>query len=268
MTEDEIMLTSILGCSRSDLIVNNLKLSNEQEKVYSQMKSRRLAREPLQYILGTWDFMGIELEVTPNVLIPRPETELLVEEVLNILNNAEARDRKVLDLGTGSGNIAIALAKFYAHLTVTAVDVSAGALKVAKANARKVGVNEKISFIESDMTEFLKRQSASEERFDMIVSNPPYVETSKISALEEELHFEPKSALDGGEDGLLFYKNILTNAGNVLTRDGIILFEIADHLLEPLCAFLNAMPQWKFKDCIKDYSQLNRILIIEKKKAN
>ena len=227
MSENEIILTHILQCRPIDLVINKPVLNTDQQIKYEEYKNRREAGEPLQYILGTCNFMGLELAVNPSVLIPRPETEQLVDAALKFFKGGD-----VLDLGTGSGNIAIALAKFVPLSKIVSVDISAQALEVAKTNARNHGVENKIKFIQADISLTSLFLEAGEcfynNAFDLIISNPPYIPTFQISNLPRDVQKEPVLALDGGVDGLSLYRNIIKNTPSLLRVGGCLMMEFGD----------------------------------------
>lgn len=176
---------------------------------------KRKQHMPLQYILGSQEFMGLNFKVTPDVLIPRQDTEGLVEEVIKMLKPK----MKVLDMCTGSGCIAVSLAKLGKNVQVTAVDVSAKALEIAKENA--VANEVTVNFIESDMFQRIT------QKYDIIVSNPPYIRSQEVTTLMPEVRdYEPHLALDGKEDGLYFYRKLAKEAGDFLTPGGILCLEI------------------------------------------
>lgn len=215
--EAEWMLCEALKLDRVGLYLNFDKpLTDAELAAYRGMVARRGKREPLQYILGTQEFMGIDFLVSPAVLIPRHDTEVLVTEALQRSANATS----ILDIGTGSGCVAIALAKSLPAVEVCSVDVSSDALAVARANAEKNGVA--VNFFHGSLFEpFAGR------RFDMIVSNPPYIPADEIPTLQHEVRgFEPVSALDGGTDGLDFYRSITNSAPGYVTPGGWLIFEV------------------------------------------
>lgn len=195
---------------------------------YEAMLERREMREPLQYILGEAPFMGLTLSVEPGVLIPRFDTETLAEEAIRV---AKRRCARVLDIGTGSGALAIAIAHACPDADVTAVDVSEKALSVAKKNARTNGVNVKL--MKSDCFGAL-----AGEKFDLIVSNPPYIDEQEMRTLMAEVRFEPELALYGGRDGLDFYRRIVREAPGHLRRGGTLLLETGWRQKEAVCALL------------------------------
>ena len=230
----EILLSDVLGVNRSGLYVYEREITEGQQRPYRFYVERRSKGVPLQYILGKTEFMGLEFEVNSSVLIPRPETELLVEEAVRILRDGvvgayshtplpiKPRNKPlILDLGTGCGNIAIALTKSLADCKIIGSDISGNALLTARRNARLNEVSQSIEFVISDLF-----NGFSSEKFDIIVSNPPYVASPELESLQEELQFEPRIALDGGLDGLDFYRRIIKKAGSFLNKNGILMFEL------------------------------------------
>lgn len=215
--EAEWLLCAATGLDRVGLYLNFEKpLSDEELARYRAMVTRRGRREPLQHILGSQEFCGLEFEVTPDVLIPRPDTETLVHEALMRKPGATA----VLDIGTGSGCIAVSLAKQLPLAAITAVDISGAALTVARRNAERNGVA--IEFLQGSLCEPVEGRS-----FELIVSNPPYIPSRDIELLEPEVRdFDPRGALDGGADGLDFYTALIPTALPCLRPEGWLLVEI------------------------------------------
>lgn len=211
------IIMSALQLSQSDLIIRaNQTVSNKDIETAHSLLSRRKNGEPLQYILGSTEFMSLDFTVTPDTLIPRADTETLAETVCNIIGNNSV---SLLDIGTGSGCIGISIAH-YKNASVTLLDKSEKALKIAKKNAKKHNINAK--FLNMDILE-----NYPKEKFDIIVSNPPYIETDVIDTLQTEVKdHEPLSALDGGNDGLIFYRRIVKIAPNMLNNNGVLAFEI------------------------------------------
>lgn len=208
---------------------------------------------PLQYITNEQSFMGISFYVDENVLIPRPDTEILVEEIIEIAK--KENKTKILDMCTGSGAIAVSLAKYIKEANVTAVDISKGALEVAKQNAKSANVN--VEFIESDLFKSVR------EAFDIIVSNPPYIRTDVILNLDEEVKKEPMLALDGGITGLDFYKRIIKEAKDYLNEDGYLAVEIGYDQKEDV---MEIFKQEGYKDIYskKDFGNNDRIVVGKK----
>jgi release factor glutamine methyltransferase len=215
--EAEWMLCDALSLDRVGLYLNFDKpLSDAELTAYRGMVARRGKREPLQYILGTQEFMGLEFRVTPAVLIPRHDTEVLVTEAVARGGAAAS----ILDIGTGSGCVAVALAKALPQCEVNSVDVSGEALEVARSNAEANGAT--VQFFQGSLFEpFAGR------RFDMVVSNPPYIPNHEMATLQPEVRgFEPAGALDGGADGLDFYRSIVGAAPEHLNAAGWLIFEV------------------------------------------
>ena len=239
MTENELILTHILNCSRSDLYLCKPQLTARQQKQLENCKRRRRKGEPLQYILGVCDFMGFELKVDHRVLIPRPETEVLVDEAIQRIKNLSSP--KILDLGTGSGNIAITLAKLVPGALITTADISKDALDLAKENAKRHSVEGRIKFIQADMLVSLRapasccRKTAAGGNdtriFDLIISNPPYIPTAQMKALPADVQQEPRAALEAGKDGLKFYREIIKHTPPLLRSGGYLMMEFGDACL-------------------------------------
>jgi len=188
---------------------------------------RRAERVPLQYIIGHQEFMSIDFIVNPNVLIPRHDTETLVEAIINYAMQLKVNSIDILDIGTGSGCIAISLAKFIQSSSIIALDISEEALETAKLNAINAGVEGKVTFLKVDIFEMLNRYQKEVTKFDIIVSNPPYISALDMITLQREVKdFEPISALFGGEDGLDFYREIINNGDKFLKASGLLAFEV------------------------------------------
>jgi len=215
--EKEILLCHAFSITRAELITHPEKYPENNPK-YLSMVERRLKHEPIAYIVGDQPFMGMDIMVDENVLIPRPETE---ELVLQILNNPKIQISKIVDVGTGSGCIAIALAKHFKDAKVYGVDSSDMALDVAKANAINQHLENRITFIMGHLLDPIN------EKVDLVVSNPPYIPSSEVDKLEPDVKdFEPRGALDGGAEGLDFIKEIIESAPNHLSPNGILYMEI------------------------------------------
>ena len=247
------MLAHVLGEDALMMRLNNHRMLSETHAAqYELLIARREKREPMQYILGETGFMGLMFHVEPGVLCPRPDTEILCEEALRRI----ALGMRVLDIGTGSGAIAVSIAKLAPDSEVTAVDVSDTALRVAGGNAKRNGV--KVRFLKSNCFEALDG-----EVFDVIVSNPPYISSEEMKALMPEVCMEPELALYGGEDRLDFYRRISREAGAYLKDGGALLFEIGwrqkddvsallrDHIGEPF-ALKDYGDNWRVVGAVKE----------------
>ncbi len=216
----DLLLQHVLELTDVQLITQaDKQLSEQQVRAVMALISRRQQHEPIAYIIGHKSFMGLEFEVNRNVLIPRPDTEILVECILEQIG-----DRKLLgaDIGTGSGAIAIALLKHAPHLKMWASDISAAALTCAEKNARSSAVIARIKLLQSDLF-----SNFGEVQFDFIVSNPPYIDKQQLTTLDKNvLNYEPHSALAGGDDGLDYYRRISATAHRHLKKGGQLYFEI------------------------------------------
>ena len=217
-----ILLSATLSVNKEYLIIHEDEeiLLEKEEEFFLKIK-RLVKGEPIQYIINRAEFMGLEFYVDKNVLIPQPDTEILVENLIALVENLQKMKQneiKILDLCTGSGAIVISLCKKLQNVKLFASDISDKALEIAKRNAR---TNEtQVEFIESDLFENIN------EKFDIIVSNPPYIETSEINKLSQEVQNEPRIALDGGNDGLRFYRQIAKNVKDFLNKSGYLAVEI------------------------------------------
>jgi release factor glutamine methyltransferase len=255
--EADLLLAFVLGTTRDKLYLESDRaVTPEACKHYQDFLCRRGDREPLAYLFKTREFMGLEFYVDPNVLIPRPETELLAEKALAILKNSRtAGTLHVLDLCTGSGALAIAIACYTPDVKVWAVDISQAALGVAKKNARRNKAE--IAFRLGDLFE-----PAAGEKFDLIVSNPPYVSEAEYDSCSPEVKREPPTALLGGKDGLDFYRRIAREVGNFLVPQGTLLLEIGCRQGSVVAALLAASG---FKtDILPDYAGLDRIVVAQR----
>ena len=248
--EAQQIVMSAAGINNTEFVLNQRTvLSEKTVKAAREMTQRRINGEPLQYIVGTAGFMGLEFKVNKNVLIPRADTETLVEEVLNLMGGKNA---DVLDIGTGSGCIGISIAHFNRNAEVTFLDVSEDALNMVQENAVLNGV--KGEFMRMDiLTEYPAK------KFDLIVSNPPYIRPEVIASLQTEVKdYEPYSALCGGSDGLDFYRRITSIAPKILKQNGILAFEIG---YDQGAEVLNMMTDFKDVRLIKDLCGNDRVVI-------
>lgn len=248
--EAEWLLSASLGMDRVGLYVNfDQPLNQDELAAFRGMVARRARREPLQYILGSQEFFGLDFEVTPAVLIPRHDTEVLVTEALRLASDAKT----ALDIGVGSGCIAVALAKALPVATVSGIDASAAALAVARRNAARHGV-------ELALSEGSLFAPVAGQRFDLIVSNPPYIPSADLATLQPEVReFEPVAALDGGPDGLGFYRLIVAEAPAHLAVGGWLLLEVGIDQAGPVTALF---AEHGFGDCFtaKDPNGIERVV--------
>ncbi len=255
-TNAEILLAHILKCKRLQLYLSfDRPLKDDEKNLYRELLQRRANHEPVQYITGIVEFYGLEFHVDKSVLIPRPETEILVETIIKNTNPDEKIN--ILDIGTGSGNIAVTLAKHLPNSKVTAIDKSKDALKIAIKNSELNNVNEQIDFIEYDI---LNNQKFFANDFNLIVSNPPYVSEEEYNNLEPELNeYEPSIALTDFSDGFIFYKSISKQAENLLTANGKLYFELGTGQSKNV---KEIMEQNNFSNIqiIKDYQNHDRVI--------
>jgi len=229
-----------------------------QWKRYKYLLQRRGKFIPLQYLLGSVNFYGFDFVVDKRVLIPRPETEILVELALVKLKQFKGKT-KILDLGTGSGNIALSLAKL-TQAEIYATDISERALSVAKKNSQRLDLEKRVHFLRGDCFKPLKDEK---NIFRMICSSPPYIPREQLSTLSEEIKFEPQIALDGGEDGLDFFRRIIKKAHLFLARDGYLVLEIGDNQSEAIRKIVKDNNFLSLEEIVSDYQGIERIAIIK-----
>ena len=223
----ELLLSHALGCQRIQLYTSFDKpLTKEELSRFRSMYERRLVHEPVQYIVGSSNFMGLQLRVDPSVLIPRPETETLVEQVMILCKEMESADEiSIIELGTGSGNIAIALAKFVKNASIVSIDCNPEAIELARENAISCKVDSKIDFRVIDMFEPVDQLLL--KRFDILVSNPPYISKDDWEVLATEVkRFEPRNALTDFKDGYEFHQRIVELAPYLLRNNGAVFVEV------------------------------------------
>jgi len=235
--EAGVLLCNLLNINRALLYAKSDEIiSPDKSAKYLKWIRRRSEGTPLQYITGHQEFMSLDFRVTPDVLIPRQDTEILVETVIEYAKQSLDKQLKILDIGTGSGCISISLAYYIKNCFVTAIDISQNALKVAQSNAAAIKVSDKLSFIEMDILSHkedgnidILQESPSTKvfgDFHIIVSNPPYIPSGEIPFLQREVRdHEPKGALDGGMDGLNFYREIILRSKSLLAQGGLLAFE-------------------------------------------
>jgi release factor glutamine methyltransferase len=259
--QTELLLAHLLGLPRMQLYLNFERiLSAAETDALRLLVQRRGQREPLQHIVGSTSFCGFELKVSRHVLIPRPETELLAEAGWTFLNQRSANQTQplnCLDFGTGSGCLAIAIAVKSPSTSVIAVDLSSDALAVARENASRHAVVERISFMQGDGFAGL----LPDRRFDLILSNPPYIPSGEIASLQPEVRdFDPQQALDGGPDGLNYYRRLAGEAAAFLKPGGKLMLELGDGQSERAQQLFEAQ-NWVVEAIRPDYTQRPRILI-------
>jgi release factor glutamine methyltransferase len=265
-TSSEILLSAVLNAQRLHLYINyNQPVTSENEKQFWEFVARRANHEPLQYILGETEFMSLPFSVNPSVLIPRPETELLVETVMEYCKiHSHKKLFRIADIGTGSGNIAVSIAYHIPNTTVIGIDSSEKALRIAQMNAQRNKVQHKVSFLLMDVLYMNRYQSTvilADIPFDVVVSNPPYILPAEYETLPREVQeYEPSESLKArGEDGLEFYSTINKLAYMWLKRDGVIALEVSPTVSNQV---MNILQKADFHTihCKQDYSHQDRIV--------
>lgn len=262
-TSAEVLLAHVLAEDRLFLYLNyDRPMETKELATYRACIKRRLQGEPNQYITGLQEFWSLPLHVSPDVLIPRPETEVLVEAVLEFLDKADS-NLDILDLGTGSGAIAIALARELPATRIVATDFSMAALRLAQENAESHQVDERIFLVQADMFAALPGVL---QKFKVVVTNPPYVSDAEMLELPREVReFEPHYALEGGPEGLEVIRRIIAEAPTVLSGTGALFMEIGADQAESISALVTDSQHYKNYRIVKDYSGLDRVLVAVKK---
>jgi release factor glutamine methyltransferase len=265
-TTGELLLAHALKLNRIDLYLNyDQPLIDDELQRFKALIKRRIRREPVAYILGAKEFWSLDLKVNPNVLIPRPDTECLVEKALELLSRSTASPpQRILDLGTGSGAIVTALASQQPQHEYFASDRFWPAVEIARVNARRNECSERIHFFVGDWFSSLNDAKTG---FDMIVSNPPYIPSSVIDGLQPEIsRFEPRAALDGAADGLACYRTIIGAAHSHLNTAGLLVLEIGHDQRNDVRRIAAAGDHFEEFECAKDYSGHDRVVWMRKKR--
>ncbi len=252
----ELLLAHVLKVDRVRLYLNlERPLEKEEVDAYRRLIGLRGNRIPVAYLVKQKEFYGHQFVVNEAVLIPRPETELLIYKTLTLLQGFT--NPQVLDLGTGSGVIGITIALELPQAKVLATDISHAALRIAKLNADRLGVADQLSFLSSDMFSQIPNQ-----KFDLICSNPPYIASHDLTELEPEVKLEPNLALDGGKDGLDYYRILLGQAGAYLTSGGFLLLEIGHDQADSVTS-LGVDHGFNLLEVIQDYSAFDRVVVMQ-----
>lgn len=253
----EVLMADLLDMERINLYVKyDYPLKNAEINKYRKMIKQRAQRIPVAYIIEKKEFMSLDFKIKEGVLIPRPETENLVETVINYCRDNEIKNPQIIDVGTGSGAIAVSLAYYLSEAKVVGVDLSAKALKVARSNMEKHELSERMSILKSDLlSEFIKREIKG---IDIIVSNPPYISKTEMEELPPEVKKEPKKALAAGEDGLDYYRRLIPEAEKVLKNGGKLFLEIGYQQAEAVENIFGE--NWTQVELQKDYSDNDRII--------
>jgi release factor glutamine methyltransferase len=264
----ELLLAHSLNLTREGLYVRLHRELKEGEKgALESLIQRRISGEPLQYLLGQQEFWSINFKVDSRVLIPRPETELLVEQSLWILSEKTfEQNPSVLEIGTGSGAIAIALAKEVRYIFLVATDISKDALVLARENAKSAGVQDRIQFVNGDLLGPFQ-SSKGTRCFDLILSNPPYIVGSEIGSLAKEVrNYEPVIALDGGKDGLEFHRSLVSQAPSSLREGGWLLLEVGQGQAERVAEQIQESGAFSEPEVLPDLAGIERVVKAQKNK--
>lgn len=253
-SEASVILEELFGASRSDILLNRDK--DYDDSKIKPIIDKRERKIPLQYILGAWYFMGERFEVSPDCLIPRPDTEILVYEALKLIKDGDC----VADLCTGSGCIGVSMLKKSEKIkALTLLDISSGALEMAKRNARALGVGNRCHFVLGDIT-----KSLPDGEYDMIVSNPPYIPSEDIKSLSDEVKNEPMLALDGGNDGLDIVRSLIEKAPRSIKKGGYLLIEFGYDQGAQISSIMEeklSQGAYSFYKIVKDYGGNDRALV-------
>ena len=267
--DSELLLAHLLNLKRIDLYLNPDQILNEEEWYgFKRLTMRRAKREPISYLTGHKEFWSLDFIVTGDVLVPRPETELLVEEALKIFrtNRLSTDCCLILEIGTGSGAVAVSLAKELPGVSVIATDYSFDALRIAKKNAEKCQVIKNVNFLAGDIFGPFKNDR---DLSDMVISNPPYIPDHVIQNLPPEVRdFEPVMALDGGKDGLDLYRRIIPQAARYLKKDGYLLLEIGENQEKKVTRMVRETGCFTQCSIIRDLGGNNRVVKTRKSRRS
>ena len=254
----EILISQVFKKNRIDMILNSSKkLSDKQIILFNDLIEQRSKKKPVAYLVGKKEFWKYEFEVNKDVLIPRPDTEILIEQTLKITNHKPRLE--ILDIGIGSGCILLTLLKERKSYHGTGIDISKKTLDICRVNAKKLNLFNRIRLFKSDVDNF------SFGKYDLIISNPPYIKKFDLKYLEKDIYdYEPKSALDGGLDGLLQIKKVIINSSKLIKKNGILILEIAFNQTDRVKKILKDNGYF-IRDVVKDLAKNNRCIISIKK---
>ncbi len=261
-TEAEYLLAYTLKCEKKDILKLHDKVLEEDEiKRFKEVIDRRVKREPSQHIIGEEEFWGLTFKVTPDVLIPRPETQLLVKEALKDARAHEPDPNKlILDICTGSGCIAVCMSLELKKSQVYAVDISEKALEVARENAKRHGLDKRLTFLQGDLLHPIE-PLGFQNKVDMVLSNPPYVSKKMVDILQPEIkHYEPMLAVAGGEDGFDFYRRIIPESAKYLKPGGSLILEIGYGQTDGTVALLEQEKVFEGIEVKKDFAEIDRVI--------
>ena len=256
--DSELLMSQVFQKNRENIILNsNVKLSNKEIILYNNLIEQRKKKKPIAYIIGKKEFWKYEFDVTKNVLIPRPDTEIIIEQTLKLTKNKSGL--KILDIGVGSGCILLSILKERKNFYGSGIDICKKTLEICKINVKKLNLSDRIKLFKSDVDNF------NYGKYDLIVSNPPYIKKFDLKYLEKDVYgYEPVLALDGGVDGLLEIKKVISNSSKFIKKNGILIIEIAFDQTDKVKKFLKENGYF-IKDVVKDLAKNNRCLISIKK---
>ncbi|ACL70545.1 peptide chain release factor N(5)-glutamine methyltransferase [Halothermothrix orenii] len=259
----EVLLAHLLDMERIQLYVKyDLPLKNKEVEAYREMVINRARGIPVAYLTGHKEFMSLDFKVNRSVLIPRPETEILVEEIISLCQAKNIDNPNIVDVGTGSGVIAVSLAHYLPGARVLGIDISDKALEVARTNIKRHNLGERVKVIKGNLLDPLIKME--KDNVNIVVSNPPYLTGNEMKKLPLEVTYEPSQALDGGADGLKIYRELIPRALKVLVPGGILGLEIGYHQADSIRDILSGLP-WGDIRVLQDYSGLDRVVIARKK---
>ena len=256
--DSELLMSQVFQKNRENIILNsNVKLSNKEIILYNNLIEQRKKKKPIAYIIGKKEFWKYEFDVTKDVLIPRPDTEIIIEQTLKLTKNKSGL--KILDIGVGSGCILLSILKERKNFYGSGIDICKKTLEICKINVKKLNLSDRIKLFKSDVDNF------NYGKYDLIVSNPPYIKKFDLKYLEKDVYgYEPILALDGGVDGLLGIKKVISNSSRLIKKNGILIIEIAFDQTDKVKKFLKENGYF-IKDVVKDLAKNNRCLISIKK---
>ena len=256
--DSELLMSQVFQKNRENIILNsNVKLSNKEIILYNNLIEQRKKKKPIAYIIGKKEFWKYEFDVTKDVLIPRPDTEIIIEQTLKLTKNKSGL--KILDIGVGSGCILLSILKERKNFYGSGIDICKKTLEICKINVKKLNLADRIKLFKSDVDNF------NYGKYDLIVSNPPYIKKFDLKYLEKDVYgYEPILALDGGVDGLLGIKKVISNSCKFIKKNGILIIEIAFDQTDKVKKILKENGYF-IKDVVKDLAKNNRCLISIKK---
>ena len=260
----EVLLADLLDMERIKLYVNfDYPLKKNEIDEYRKRVVRRAKREPVSYIIGHKEFMSLDFKITEDVLIPRPETELLVENIIDYCEQNDIKAPNIVEVGPGSGAIMVSLGHYLSQAKIFGIDISKKAVKLTRENIAKHDLEERLAVINGDLLNPLIRKES--KNVDIVVSNPPYVNNQEMKELSPEVKKEPKLALSGGEDGLDIYRKLIPQAAKVLKKEGLLALEIGYRQGEELKSIILENGEYNRVKVLKDHSGRERMVFARKK---